>query len=291
MRTIQLGIQHSDLGVETSEATNGRFVVSLIIPAYNEARGLRRVLPAVPAWISEVIIVDGGSIDGTCDVVRDTLPRARVVRQTSRGKGGAIKEGIRASRGDIIVTMDGDGSMDPGDILPAVTELMAGADFVKGSRCLDGAGSADFTIIRQLGNTALTRVANVLFHGEWTDITYGFNAYWRAAIAELDPLSDGFQFEIQAAIQAARAGLITAEVATYEAPRVGGKSKLSPLSDGWAILKVILGEARPRSRATFRRCADIYLANAPGSPQPPVDAEESRLDHRYALAEVIGAGA
>jgi glycosyltransferase involved in cell wall biosynthesis len=240
-----------------------RHTVSLVIPTLNEARGLRRVLPAVPRWVDDVIVVDGGSTDSTIDVVTEICPDARVIHQQSRGKGGALKEGIRASAGTIVVTMDADGSMDPGDIINAVGALLAGADFVKGSRELPGAGSADFTVIRRIGNRTLTRVANMLFGGDWTDITYGFNAYWRSMIVDLDVLSDGFEFEIQAAARAARTGLRTTEIACFEAPRVGGDSKLSPMRDGWNILRLLLSEAKPTTATCFRATADWHLGAGP----------------------------
>src|SRR5258708_22425361 len=91
--------------------------VSLVMPTLNEARGLRRVLPALPEWLHEVFIVDGHSSDATIAVAEELCPNAVVITQQSRGKGGALKEGIRAATGTIIITMDADGSMDPGDIL------------------------------------------------------------------------------------------------------------------------------------------------------------------------------
>jgi glycosyltransferase involved in cell wall biosynthesis len=235
------------------------YSVSLIIPTLNEVRGVRRVLPAVPTWLHEIIVVDGGSTDGTVDAVRKICPAAKVIDQRSRGKGGAIKEGLRASTGTIVVTMDADGSMDPGDIVAAVHALLDGADFVKGSRELPGAGSADFTRLRRFGNQMLTRFANFMFGDRWTDITYGFNAYWRTIMVNIDVLSDGFEFEIQAAARAARTGLRTAEVPCFEAPRVGGHSKLNPMRDGWNILRLLLNEAKPRTPTCFRASADWHL--------------------------------
>ena len=220
--------------------------ISLVIPALNEAEGLRGLLSRIPTLVDEVIIVDGGSTDDTVAVVEEICPEATVLTQSGKGKGNALKCGIAEARGEIIVTMDADGSMYPEDIPRFVASLVAGHDFVKGSRVLPGAGSADFTRLRHLGNSALTRLGNVIFGSSYTDITFGFNAYWRPTIEHLGDLADGFEFEIQAALRAASVGMRTAEVATHEPARVGGVSKLNPFTDGLAILRIILCEASPR---------------------------------------------
>ena len=129
-----------------------------------------------------------------------------------------------------MVTMDADGSMDPTDINAAIVRLLAGDDFVKGSRCLPGGGSDDFTAVRKAGNSFLTGVSNALVGRHFTDITYGFNAYWRGMSHQIHDLAEGFEFEIQLAVRAARSGLRTSEVACHEATRVGGASKLHAIT-------------------------------------------------------------
>jgi glycosyltransferase involved in cell wall biosynthesis len=233
--------------------------VSVVLPTLNEAFGARSVLSDVPAWIDEVIVVDGASVDGTLDVVAEVCPRATRLVQPGNGKGDAIKFGLTAATGDIAVTMDADGSMSFSDAGHLVDKLLEGYDFVKGSRALPGGGSADFTAARRLGSWGLTKVAGAIFGTAYTDITYGFNAYWRTTIVDPTNLSDGFEFEVQAAIRAVRAGLRTAEVACFEEPRVGGESKLHAALDGWRILKAILGELLPRRRVNLRAMADVHL--------------------------------
>ena len=267
---------------ETLERLQQRDVaVTLVIPALNEAHGLERVLPAIPMLVNEVIIVDGGSTDDTLRVVGRLCPSAICIQQRGRGKGDAIKTGLGAATGEIVVTMDADGSMNPADIVPAVAALLDGCDFVKGSRALSGAGSDDFTPLHRLGNWALTAMSNALFGSGYTDITYGFNAYWRRVMLNTESLSDGFQFEIQAAIRASRSGLLTVEVPCFEAPRAGGESKLSPMRDGWAIARVLASEALPRSVTGFRAVADFYLppTRRPDDARPP-HALEAGADER-----------
>jgi glycosyltransferase involved in cell wall biosynthesis len=223
--------------------------VTLIIPVLDEADGVREIFPRIPPMVRQLIVVDGGSRDDTVKVVRRLRPNAEVVRQRGRGKGAALKTGLALAESELIVTMDGDGSMRPEDIPAFVAKLVEGHDFVKGSRALPGAGSDDFTRLRQWGNTGLTRIANVIFGSSYTDLTFGYDAYWRSTIEHLGELADGFEFEIQAAIRAATVGMRIAEVPAHEPARVGGASKLNPISDGWAILRIILAETSPR-RAT-----------------------------------------
>jgi glycosyltransferase involved in cell wall biosynthesis len=239
-----------------------RISVSLVIPTLNEVEGLREILPRLPDLLSELIVVDGGSTDGSCAVVAELRPDARVLEQVGRGKGNAIKDGLAIARGDIIVTMDADGSMRPEDIPRFIERLLDGYDFVKGSRELPGAGSDDFTLVRRMGNTGLTWIANRIFGTRYTDLTFGFNAYWRRALRNPDCLADGFQFEIQAAVRAGKAGLRTSEVSTYEDARVGGHSKLNAMSDGWKILKLIVGEAHPRRVTELRSVVDFYVGDS-----------------------------
>ena len=231
--------------------------VSLILPALNEAEGLAAILPRLPKIVDDVIVVNGPSTDGTVAVVRRLRPDAVIVQQRGSGKGNAIKHGLAVADGDIIVTMDADASMNPEDIPAFVSALREGADFVKGSRSLPGAGSSDFTLLRRVGNDALTRLANVVFGAAYTDITYGFNAYWSSTIRHLGRLADGFEFEIQAAVRAVMVGMRTAEVPANEPARVGGESKLKPFQDGMAILRILIAEASPRRAAQLGAAYEV----------------------------------
>jgi len=108
--------------------------VSAIIPTYNEAANLPYLLPHLPRWLHEVIIVDGRSTDDTVAVARELLPDVKVVLEPEKGKGIALRRGFQEATGDILVMMDADGSMNPAEIGLFVRQLRDGADFVKGSR-------------------------------------------------------------------------------------------------------------------------------------------------------------
>src|SRR5262245_62878827 len=90
--------------------------VSVIIPALNEAENLKYVLPRIPDWVDEVLLVDGNSTDATVAVARSLRPNIRIVQQQGRGKGAALRSGFASATGDIIVMLDADGSTDPAEI-------------------------------------------------------------------------------------------------------------------------------------------------------------------------------
>ena len=90
--------------------------VTVVIPALNEADNLPHVLPRIPRWVHEVLIIDGNSSDGTVAVAESLLPQVRVVQQSGRGKGNALRAGFASATGDLIVMLDADGSMNPQEI-------------------------------------------------------------------------------------------------------------------------------------------------------------------------------
>ena len=160
-------------------------LVSIVIPALNEALNLAAVLPQLPK-VHEVILVDGGSVDGTVRAARRALPEIVTVLQGRTGKGNALAAGFARVTGDIVVMFDADGSADPAEIARFVDVLKAGADFAKGTRNTAGGGSSDITPVRHVGNRFLNTVFNVGFRARFTDLCYGYNAFW----ADLIPLLD-----------------------------------------------------------------------------------------------------
>jgi glycosyltransferase involved in cell wall biosynthesis len=227
--------------------------ISAVMPVLNEARNLPHVLSLVPENVDELILVDGHSVDDSIRVARELRPDVRVVMQTRTGKGNALACGFTAATGDIIVTIDADGSADPGEIPLFVKALREGADFAKGTRFAAGGESYDITGLRRFGNRVLSALVNLLYGTRYTDLCYGLNAFWEqvvpvlgldaAAASGSDCLwGDGFEIETLVNIRAARAGLAIIEVPSIEHARIHGVSNLNALTDGFRVLRTILHE-------------------------------------------------
>ena len=272
--------------------------VSVVIPTLNEAANLEHVLPRLPDGIHEVVLVDGGSTDGTCDTACRLRPDIRVICQTRKGKGNALACGFAACTGDIIVMLDADGSADSAEIVRFVDTLLAGADFAKGTRFATGGGSADITRLRSLGNRLLTGFVNVTCGTNYTDLCYGYNAFWAATclpVLSLDWDSpppaegdqrlwgDGFEIETLINVRIAMAGLKVTEVPSYEKSRLYGVSNLNAANDGLRVLRTILTErhraaaqaVRPPARPARRQVASHNpIANPTGLSLPAARAAE-----------------
>jgi glycosyltransferase involved in cell wall biosynthesis len=216
--------------------------VSFVVPTLNEAKNLPWLLPRIPDWAHEVIIVDGRSTDDTVSVARRLREDVKVVMEPRRGKGAALQAGFAAATGDIIVMLDADGSMLPEEAILFVGALMAGADMAKGSRFLQGAGTDDMSLFRMLGNWGLTLMVRLLYGGFFSDLCYGYMAFWTRHVATLKCDCDGFEIETLINVRALKNRLKIVEVASFEAPRISGESNLRALPDGWRVVKTILRE-------------------------------------------------
>ena len=262
------GTSHHPI-VRVREARPRQPRLSIVVPALNEARNLAAVLPTLPP-AHEVILVDGGSVDGTVETAQATLPGIRVVRQLRRGKGNAMAAGFAQVTGDVVVMFDADGSADPAEIPHFVDALVGGADFAKGSRFCPGGGSSDITLIRNAGNRFLNTVMNVSFRTRFTDLCYGYNAFWADMVPFLDLpdhelvvprdvgmlWGDGFEIETLINCRFAVAGATIAEVPSVERDRIYGRSNLNAVSDGLRVLRTLRAEYS-RSRAAVLDNASI----------------------------------
>jgi glycosyltransferase involved in cell wall biosynthesis len=259
--------------------------VSVVVPALNEARNLPYFFGRMPDDVFEVILVDGGSIDGTVEVAQELYPPVVVVQQTRTGKGNALACGFQASKGDIVVMIDADGSTDPAEIPSFVSSLANGADYAKGSRFRQGGDSHDITRMRRLGNRGLNGFVNLLFSTDFTDLCYGYNAFRREVLTVMDLpdpelpepgngvklWGDGFEIETLINIRVAARGLKVTEVPSIEAKRLHGVSNLNAAGDGARVLRTILREYR---RVRTERNAAARLESPTGAAERVALARE-----------------
>jgi glycosyltransferase involved in cell wall biosynthesis len=213
--------------------------VSVVIAALNEEQNLPYVFARLPEGLHELIVVDGHSTDNTVAAARGLWPDVRIVTQSGRGKGNALAEGFAACTGDIVVTLDADGSTDAAEIPRFVAALCSGADFVKGSRFAQGGASSDITRARSLGNRALNAIVNALYGTRYTDLCYGYNAFWARCLPYMRVDCDGFEVETLINVRIAKAGLVVHEVPSYERERIHGMSNLNAVRDGTRVLRTI----------------------------------------------------
>jgi len=213
--------------------------VTAVIPTLNEADNLRWLLPRLTS-VDEVVIVDGQSSDGTAEIARLLRPDATIIVEPPTGKGTAMRTGMAAATSEVLIMLDADGSMDPAEFDAFLALLCRGFDFVKGSRYACGGGSDDLTGLRSVGNKWLTRLANGLYRAGWSDLCYGYIGIRRSAVDRLALKSTGFEIETEMCVNAVRAGLKMAEVASHESNRRHGESNLNTFRDGWRVLRTML---------------------------------------------------
>jgi len=241
--------------------------VSVVIPAKNEAANISWVLQRIPPMVHEVVLVDGHSTDSTVEVATHLRPDIVVVHEERRGKGAALQAGFAAATGDIVVMLDADGSMHPGEIIRYTAMLLSGFDFVKGSRFMPGGGSSDITRVRRLGHRGLLGLANFIYRTRYTDLCYGYCAFRRTALNQLALSADGFEIETQLVLHAGMAGLRISEVPSFESPRRFGQSNLRTFRDGqrvlWTLLRARSAFARPSYRHQRSQIIDLASRGAP----------------------------
>lgn len=211
-------------------------MLSIILPAKNEADGLRKVLPAIRALHpeAELIVVDDASTDDTAEIARNH--GARVVRHTrSLGNGAAIKSGARNAHGDVIVFMDADGQHKPEDIARLLSELNAGNDMVVGARSVASQAGAH----RAIANTFYNWLATWMVGQTVSDLTSGFRAVKTALFRKyLYLLPNGFSYPTTITMSFFRAGYSVAYV-PIEAPARIGRSHIRLVRDGIRFFLII----------------------------------------------------
>jgi len=208
--------------------------VTALICTLNEEMSLPHVLPRIPDWVDEILMVDAHSTDATVETAKKLCPRIRVLYQTGKGKGDALKLGINEARGEIIVTLDGDGETPPEEIAKFIQPLLEGNDFAKGSR-LFKTRPARMPRYRWFGNKVLAITCNVLYGTRFSDICCGYNSFWKKEFMKLDLSNNekelGCSMEQQMIVRAKKAGRRIKEVSIKSDGRIAGKSVIGGIKN------------------------------------------------------------
>lgn len=214
---------------------------TLLIPALNEINGMRVILPSIrKEWVDEIIVVDGGSTDGSFEYARSL--GFTTLKQKSKGMIAAYWEGLAVAQGDVIIPFSPDGNSMPERIPELVQKMREGYEMVIVSRYCGGAKSEDDDFVSALGNWLFTKMINLLFGGRYTDSLVMFRA-WKREIVEAFQFKPSLAgFEPQLSIECAKKKLRVAEIPGDEPKRIGGKTKKRTFAAGWAILNLIVKE-------------------------------------------------
>lgn len=252
--------------------------VSVVIPTINECLNIKEVIPKLPSFIDEVVIVDGCSTDGTIEEIKKYRRDAKIFIETEKGKGAALRRGFKEASGDLVIMMDADGSHNPKELHLLVDPVLNGFDAAKASRLLPGGGSDDFTPFRRFGNKMFVTMVNTLYGSKFTDLCYGYRVFKREALAKVQIKTSGFEVETEQSILMIKAGLKIKEIPSFEIKRKFGNSNLNSFRDGWRILRIILSEYikdDPKNR-NVNDNANASEGKIP-SPFNTVDSKDSKL--------------
>lgn len=271
---------------EQSTEVAQRPTVTIFMPTLNEIDGVRSLIPRIKReWCDELIVIDGGSTDGTVEYLReqgiDVRPEER------RGVVNAYNQAFRATRSDIFIAIQSDGNCLVELIPDLIREARKGYDIVFVSRYLPPAKSYDDGAITAIGNYAFTRLINLLFRARYTDVLGGFRAYRRDAVlkmgldvqpnenwltARYDLLNT---WELGGCVRAAKLKLHVHEMPGDEPARIGGKSKVSTIRNGLLAFaqityEVVMGKSfiarSPRLRAQYSSGVRNGLSGAADKP-------------------------
>ncbi len=219
-------------------------VISMVIPAYNEEKTIGNVLANTISVMEslgmpyEIIVVDDGSTDDTRRFASNY--KAEVLfNGKNQGKGYALRKGFQHAQGNIIVTMDADGSHSPKEIPDLINPLFNGADIVSGSRLL-GKGKNHISKLNLMGNYLINIIIMVLTKRKITDSQTGFRAFKGEYLRKICLESRGYEIETEITVKGLKNGFVLQEIPISCNRRKYNCSKLKILSDGIKIFKTIL---------------------------------------------------
>ncbi len=209
--------------------------LTLIIPAKNEKESLPRVLDELKIYNLKILIVLEREDKETIESIKNY--NYEILYQNGKGYGDALISGINSVETELFCIFNADGSFDPKELIRMFDQLNdKKADFVFGTRYEKNCGSDDDTIITLIGNFIFTRIGNLLFGLNLTDILYTYVIGKTSITRGLNLRSKDFKFCVELPIKAKRKGYKLVNSKAYERLRIGGKKKVNPFKDGLIIL-------------------------------------------------------
>jgi glycosyltransferase involved in cell wall biosynthesis len=221
-------------------------LVSVLVPAFNEARTIEGVLRRVAELPlrTEIVVVDDGSTDATPEILErlgGELPALRVARQANAGKGSAVRRAIALSTGDYVVVQDADLEYDPADIPVLLGPLLDGrADAVYGTRLRGGKPQRAHLFWHYAGNRFLSLLTNVMFNTTISDMEVGYKAFRGDLVRSLDLVSDDFRFEPEITAKILRRGARLYEVPISYYGRTYAEGKKITWRDGLLAVRALV---------------------------------------------------
>jgi len=221
--------------------------LSVVIPCYNEAATIDRIIAAVrasPHPDKEIIVVDDGSSDGTRERLAGdlrTLIHQVILHEHNQGKGAALRTGIRAATGDVVIIQDADLEYDPNEYPRLLAPIAEGrADVVFGSRFMGAAPHRVLYFWHRLGNGFLTLLSNMFTNLNLTDMETCYKAFRRSVIQSIEIEEDRFGFEPEITAKVAKLGVRIYEVGISYYGRTYAEGKKIGYRDGFRAIYCIV---------------------------------------------------